>query len=200
MSFANHPHDETLPDLSDGERVRFEEGLLRLTAAGRIENLLDDLGLTQKELADRLGKSQAWVSKVISGRQNLTLSSLARIGFVLGVRWNPELVRARSEGSIAENDPPLPSWVHTENGIVFDEPAYLGSVASHVGALASFMTLARTTKSVAPTFRRLTHSADAGSDEVFAVELVSHWTQIGHDTVEPGDRLEFRLGGTRIGT
>jgi transcriptional regulator with XRE-family HTH domain len=45
---------------------------------------LRDLGWTQKELAARVGKSEAEISKWLSGAHNLTLKSLAKLELALG--------------------------------------------------------------------------------------------------------------------
>lgn len=129
-----HPHDKELAEKTVEERLRFEEAFLSFTVAARIQNLLEDLGVSKAELARRLGKSQAWVSKVLSGRQNLTLNSLARVGLALGVRWNPEMLAAPREGTHAAQDRPLPAWVRAENEIRFETPDYVGAFETSQGA------------------------------------------------------------------
>ena len=47
--------------------------------ADRIDSRLRTLGISQKELARRLGTSEAAVSKWVGGNHNFTLSTLARI-------------------------------------------------------------------------------------------------------------------------
>lgn len=103
------------------DRIRYHKALLRSMTAARIQNLLDDLGLTQAELASRLNKSRAWVSKVLGRHQNLTLDSLAEIGFALGVEWSLEPVGIERAGTSAEGDPELPDWVHREQPRPFRE-------------------------------------------------------------------------------
>ena len=53
--------------------------------ADRIDARLRALGISQKELAHRLGTSEAAVSKWIGGNHNFTLSTLAKISDVLGM-------------------------------------------------------------------------------------------------------------------
>ena len=52
--------------------------------ADRIDSRLRALGISQKELARRLGTSEAAVSKWVGGNHNFTLSTLARISDALG--------------------------------------------------------------------------------------------------------------------
>jgi ribosome-binding protein aMBF1 (putative translation factor) len=66
------------------ESVRFIEQSLAM--ANYIEILLSDKGLKQKDLADKLGKSEAEISKWLSGTYNFTLRSIAKIEAVLNKR------------------------------------------------------------------------------------------------------------------
>ena len=50
----------------------------------KIHTLLTDKGMTQKELAKRMGKTEAEVSVWLSGQHNFTLRTLAKISVVLG--------------------------------------------------------------------------------------------------------------------
>ena len=53
--------------------------------ADEIDDALKAKGITQKELAKRLGTSAAAVSRWLGGGHNFTLSTLARISVVLDV-------------------------------------------------------------------------------------------------------------------
>ena len=53
--------------------------------ADEIEDALKAKGMTQKELAQRLGTSAAAVSRWLGGGHNFTLSTLARISVALDV-------------------------------------------------------------------------------------------------------------------
>jgi transcriptional regulator with XRE-family HTH domain len=72
----NEIEQQTPPD-----SVRFIEQSLAM--ANYIEILLSDKGLKQKDLADKLGKSEAEISKWLSGTHNFTLRSIAKIEAVL---------------------------------------------------------------------------------------------------------------------
>jgi transcriptional regulator with XRE-family HTH domain len=63
------------------ESVRFIKQSLAM--ADYIERLLIVKGLKQKDLADKMGKSEAEVSKWLSGTHNFTLRSLSKIETVL---------------------------------------------------------------------------------------------------------------------
>lgn len=47
---------------------------------------LEDLGISKKELARRLGKSRSYVTQILSGARNMTLGSLSDICFALDIK------------------------------------------------------------------------------------------------------------------
>ena len=50
---------------------------------------MDDLGLTQSTLASRMGCSQQYISKILKGRENLSLETLCKIEDVLDLQLLP---------------------------------------------------------------------------------------------------------------
>jgi len=48
--------------------------------------ILEDMEITKKELANRLGKSKSFVSQVLSGARNMTLGTLSDICFALEIK------------------------------------------------------------------------------------------------------------------
>ena len=48
--------------------------------------VLEDMEISKKELARRLGKSRSYVSQILSGARNMTLGSLSDICFALDVK------------------------------------------------------------------------------------------------------------------
>ncbi len=63
----------------------------RLSIAEQIKNIRLQLGYTQKEMAKRLGVIQQFISKLESGRENLTVDTLKRIAEVLGKQLTIQL-------------------------------------------------------------------------------------------------------------
>lgn len=107
--------DRPVPfNFSPPERLEYEAATLRYTAAAHVENYLDHSGMQAKDLAQRIRKSRSWVSKLLSGRQNATLDTLAEIAWALGARWKISLVASERRGTPAENDAPPPSWAAVE--------------------------------------------------------------------------------------
>lgn len=52
--------------------------------ADKIDARLKELGITQKELAHRMGKTEAEVSRWLGGTHNFTLRTLSQISSALG--------------------------------------------------------------------------------------------------------------------
>lgn len=99
--------------LSDPEVRRvFEEELLFGESTDTVEALLESIGVSQRQLATRLGLSEGRVSQVLSGRENITLRTLAAMGWAVGVRFelNPVPMADRA-GTPAQDDPPAPAWL-----------------------------------------------------------------------------------------
>lgn len=65
-----------------------EQARLIVDLTTELKLALEDRGLTQKDLSERLGTSASVVCRQINGRENLTLEKLAEIAFVLGKRFD----------------------------------------------------------------------------------------------------------------
>ena len=68
-----------------------------------VMNRLDELGLTQKELAERMACSPQYVSKLLRGSENLTLDTISKLEECLGI----DLIRSAlspSEGYMAQQN------------------------------------------------------------------------------------------------
>ena len=68
---------------------------------------MDAQGVSGAELARRMGTSRAWVSRVLAGECNLTVATMGKLAFALGMRVTTQIVpvgaaaaaRAESGGS-----------------------------------------------------------------------------------------------------
>jgi transcriptional regulator with XRE-family HTH domain len=66
----------------DYRRLLAQEELI-LDATETIITLLEERGVSRADLAKRLGKSKGFVSQILSGERNMTLRTLADVGFAL---------------------------------------------------------------------------------------------------------------------
>jgi transcriptional regulator with XRE-family HTH domain len=73
----------------DPKGLRREELIIEVTEA--LARALRMSGLTQSELAVRLGKSKGLVSQILGGGRNLTLGTLADVAGALGCRVHVQL-------------------------------------------------------------------------------------------------------------
>lgn len=101
--------------LTDPEiRKVFEEELLFGEVTETLAALVASLDLSQKEVARRLSVSEGRISQILSGGENLTLRSLATLGWALGIRFALDpaaLSQEDREGTPAGNDAPIPAWL-----------------------------------------------------------------------------------------
>lgn len=47
---------------------------------------MDNLGLTQKSLAEKMGCSQQYISRVLKGTENLSIETISKIEYALGLK------------------------------------------------------------------------------------------------------------------
>lgn len=73
--------DEIRSTISPEMKLQME---ISVAIANRIYEILEAKGMTQKELARRLGKTETEVSRWLSGTHNLTLSTICKISAALG--------------------------------------------------------------------------------------------------------------------
>ena len=75
-------------ELSDAYQI----DRLKVEISERIYNAMNQQGVSNAELARRLGKSRAYVTKLLRGTTNFTLESLVRIGRALSCEVEFELL------------------------------------------------------------------------------------------------------------
>jgi transcriptional regulator with XRE-family HTH domain len=77
-------------------RIKETETFDKETARGEVSDLIDSLmkkeGVKKAELAKRLGKSRAYVTKILQGNANFTLDTLVVIARALGYKFAPMFV------------------------------------------------------------------------------------------------------------
>ncbi|MBS6575440.1 helix-turn-helix domain-containing protein [Parabacteroides goldsteinii] len=55
---------------------------------------MEELGLTQKSLAEKMGCSQQYVSKILKGKENLSIETLCKIEIALELSLLPQTTEA----------------------------------------------------------------------------------------------------------
>jgi transcriptional regulator with XRE-family HTH domain len=77
---TNKIMDDIRSTISPEMKMQME---LSVAIANRIYEILEAKGMTQKDLAMRLGKTETEVSRWLSGTHNLTLSTICKISAAL---------------------------------------------------------------------------------------------------------------------
>ena len=77
---TNKIMDEIRSSISPEMKMQME---MSVAIANRIYEILDAKGMTQKDLAKRLGKTETEVSRWLSGTHNLTLATICKISAAL---------------------------------------------------------------------------------------------------------------------
>lgn len=93
----------------------YERELLYGEAIETVAALLESHGITQREFARRLDRSEARVSRLLNGGENVTLKTIADVGYALGFRFAlvPIPFGDRTDTPAAE-DPDPPPWVEKQ--------------------------------------------------------------------------------------
>lgn len=81
------------------DRLYAREGLI-YNVTEDITVAMEDLGVSKKELARRLGKSPSFVTQTLSGARNMTLGTLSDICFELGFQPRISAMPIESEQDI----------------------------------------------------------------------------------------------------
>jgi len=109
---SSRPKGRTDSDAQVPPRLTYERELLFGEAIETVAALLASQGISQRELAERLGRSEARVSRILNGGENTTLKTIADLGYALGIRFTLAPVPfADRTGTPAADDEPAPEWL-----------------------------------------------------------------------------------------
>ncbi len=78
---TNRIMDDIRSNISPEMKMQME---LSVAIANRIYNILESKGMSQKEFASLMGKTETEVSRWLSGTHNLTLATISKISVALG--------------------------------------------------------------------------------------------------------------------
>lgn len=94
---TNKLMDEIRQTMTPEMKKRME---LSVSIANRIYEILEEKGMSQKDLAHALGKTETEVSRWLSGTHNLTTATIAKISVALG-QDIIQVVRLRKKVNLA---------------------------------------------------------------------------------------------------
>lgn len=94
-------------NISEDVRSIHEENLAQVSTLIDISNLIneaiEDKGINQTELAKKLGVTRGYVSRLLSGNENLSVKNVTKVLYILGKRlvfYTEDIVTHRSNSKI----------------------------------------------------------------------------------------------------
>jgi ribosome-binding protein aMBF1 (putative translation factor) len=85
--------DEQYGTLGSDKRNQFDEESLAWFYGNMLRERRQELKLTQKQVAEKIGKEQSYIARVESGKTDIQLSSFFRIAAILGIQFVPTFMR-----------------------------------------------------------------------------------------------------------
>ena len=73
-------------------RDKFDEESIAWFYGTMLKERRKELHLTQKQVADKVGREQSYIARVEKGKADIQLSSFFRIAYILGIQFVPTFV------------------------------------------------------------------------------------------------------------
>ena len=89
---ANDMLDEKYGKFGTESRAEFDAKALAWYYGNLIRDRRQELKLTQREVAEKIGREQTYIARVEKGKTDLQLSSFFRLATVLGIQLVPTFV------------------------------------------------------------------------------------------------------------
>ena len=94
LSSFNDELDEQHGKPGTPSRQQFDEDSLAWFYGNMLRERRKELNLTQKQVAERLGREQSYIARVENGKADIQLSSFFRIAAILGIQFVPTFMTA----------------------------------------------------------------------------------------------------------
>ena len=75
------------------ERERFDEEAIAWFYGNMLRDRRRELKLTQRQVAEKLGREQSYIARVENGKADVQLSSFFRIATALGIQFVPTYIQ-----------------------------------------------------------------------------------------------------------
>lgn len=89
LATANEMLDEKYGKPGSSSRQKFDEESIAWFYGNMLRERRKELKLTQKQLAEKLGREQSYIARVENGKADIQLTSFFRIAAVLGIPFIP---------------------------------------------------------------------------------------------------------------
>lgn len=80
-----------------GNDENYESAAAKIEFAVELQRIMDQCGITKRELATRLGKSPAYITKALSGDENLTIETMVRFCRAVGGHYSSHISHSGSK-------------------------------------------------------------------------------------------------------
>lgn len=88
----NQRLDEKYGQCGSPSREEFNEESIAWFYGNMLKERRKELKLTQKQLAEKLGREQSYIARVENGKADIQLSSFFRIASILGIQFVPTFI------------------------------------------------------------------------------------------------------------
>lgn len=92
LSTANEMLDNKYGNPGSPSRELFNEESMAWFYGNMFRERRKELNLTQKQLAEKLGREQSYIARIENGKTDIQLSSFFRIAAVLGIQFIPTII------------------------------------------------------------------------------------------------------------
>lgn len=76
------------------KREKFDEESIAWFYGNMLRERRKELNLTQKQVAEKLGREQSYIARVENGKTDIQLSSFFRIAAILGIQFVPTFIQS----------------------------------------------------------------------------------------------------------
>ena len=93
LSTTNQMLNEKYGKHGTESRNEFDEQTLAWFYGNMLKERRKELNMTQKEVAEKLGREQSYIARVERGKADIQLSSFFRIASILGIQFVPSFTQ-----------------------------------------------------------------------------------------------------------
>ena len=92
LSTTNQMLDEKYGVHGTNTRIEFDEQSIAWFYGNMLKERRKELKMTQREVAEKIGREQSYIARVEKGKADIQLSSFFRIAAILGIQFVPSFM------------------------------------------------------------------------------------------------------------
>lgn len=94
LSSVNDDLDMRYGEPGTSSREKFDEESIAWFYGNILRERRKELNLTQRQVAEKLGREQSYIARIENGKADIQLSSFFRIAAILGIQFVPTFMQA----------------------------------------------------------------------------------------------------------